>query len=93
MKQKHNTLCGIDKIEGRYVNCFKIGFNMDVFVIDYYQHFSEGLDCSSQLLPNDPKLRLITSPSDARHFLYNLQAAIKKYEAEYGVIQDIPSQK
>jgi hypothetical protein len=89
MRQKPKTLSTLDMVEGRYVNYFKIGYNSDVFVIDHFQYFSENLNFSrSQLLPTDLKLRLIASPSDARHLLHNLQTAIKEYEAAYGVIQN-----
>jgi len=89
MRQKPKTLSTLDMVEGRYVNYFKIGYNADVFVIDHFQYFSDNLNFSkSQLLPADLKLRLIASPSDARHLLHNLQTAINEYEAAYGVIQN-----
>ena len=88
MIPKTRLPAGIDNVEGRYVNYFMVGYNPDVFVIDYFQHFPGGLEADGGgRLPNEPKLRLITSPSDARLLLNNLQAAIKKYEAAYGPIQ------
>ncbi len=88
MNQKARFSPGADNVEGRYVNYFMIGYNTDVFVIDYFQHFPEDPEaCGRPQPPDEPKLRLITSPSDARMLLNSLRAAIKKYEAAYGPIQ------
>lgn len=71
-------------IEGHYVNFFKIGYNRDVFVIDHYQYFPENREENQTgRMPTDPKLRLITSPTDARQLLENLRSAIETYDAAY----------
>jgi hypothetical protein len=72
--------------EGRYVNYFKLSYNSDVFVIDYYQFFPEGKD-SQKHLHHSPKLRLITTPTDAKQLLHHLKSAINKYEEVHGNIQ------
>ena len=86
-----------ETLEGRYVNYFKVGYNADVFVIDYFQYFPEAdegdHDASGSGDPHGrpgrtPSLRLITSPADARQLLLHLESSIKMYERLYGPIQD-----
>lgn len=75
------------KIEGHYVNYFKVGYNRDVFVIDHYQYFPENPEEETEgLMPTDPKLRLIASPADARQLLEHLKVSIENYEKAHGKI-------
>lgn len=82
-----------DNLEGRYVNYFKVGYNADVFVIDYYQMFPEDEEAAG--FPqhvSSPRLRLITSPSDVRQLVQHLESAVKNYEVAYGKIQGLNNQ-
>ena len=89
MSQKKIRCGQTDHFDGRYVNYFKIGYNTDVFVIDYFQYFPESLGVGKgQPVQSESKLRLITSPPDAKLFMNSLRAAIKRYEAAYGAIQE-----
>ena len=70
-----------EKLEGKYVNYFKVGHNEDVFVIDYYQLFPDNDDDGSDLhLLNSSKLRIIISPSDANQLLEQLRCAIEEHD-------------
>ncbi len=90
MRISVDSLSGLEKSEGHYVNYFKVGYNPDVFVIDNYQYFPEDPESGGeQKIQGNLKLRLITSPSDARQLLKSLVKAIEKYEAVYGTIQDV----
>ena len=87
MKSKNVALTSDAKPEGRYVNYFKVGHNADVFVIDYFQLFLEGLkDTEECEIRDTPKFRMITSPSDAKQFYRHLKASIQEYEQKYGSI-------
>lgn len=77
-----------DNPEGRYVNYFKVGYNADVFVMDYFQIFPEGDEAQKHTIEaKNPSLRLITTPSDARQLLRHLKASINEFEDAYGKIE------
>lgn len=83
MKQKQNSQLETKPLEGKYVNHFRVGHTEDVFVFDYYQIFPENDDNEKNIqLFNNPKLRIILSPPDARQLLKQLKSAIGKYEAD-----------
>lgn len=83
MEQKKNPQPELKPLEGKYVNHFRVGHTEDVFVFDYYQIFPENDDDEENLrLFNNPKLRVILSPPDARQLLKQLKSAIEKYEAD-----------
>lgn len=83
MEQKKNSQPELKPLEGKYVNHFRVGHTEDVFVFDYYQIFPENDDDEKNLrLFNNPKLRVILSPPDARQLLKQLKSAIEKYEAD-----------
>ncbi len=74
--------------EGKYVNYFRIGYTDNVFVLDYYQIFPENDDDESNpRLYDNPKDRIIISPSDAKQLLRQLTAAIETYEADEKKLQ------
>lgn len=90
MNKKNINALHKEKIEGKYVNFFKVGYNADVFVIDYYQIFPEDNETeasnqqkTAQQFRNDPKCRIITSPSDAKNLMEQLKLSIIEYEKDY----------
>jgi hypothetical protein len=75
------------RVEGVYVNFFKVGYNADVFVFDQYQVFGDDHgNCADEVIANCPRLRMIASPMDAKQLLKQLEASIEAYEAHHGPI-------
>ncbi len=70
---------GGEKIEGRYANYFKVGYNALEFVLDFGQHYSENEEA-------ELCTRIITSPVYAKIFMELLLESITKYEMEWGPI-------
>ena len=78
-----------ETIEGKYANYFNVGYNADVFVLDYYQIFPGDMqDTAKEKSVSNPKCRIITSPSDAKHLLRHLEFTISEYEKAHGTIQE-----
>lgn len=74
-------------IEGKYANYFKIGYNADVFVIDYFQYFPvENAKGSESKLEKIHGNRIITTPSDAKQLFKDLKNALSEFEEKNGVI-------
>jgi hypothetical protein len=69
-----------EKLEGRYANYFKIGYNAFEFVIDFCQCYEE--DKEEQF-----HTRIITNPSYAKNLLSTLQKSIEEYEKTFGTIK------
>jgi len=68
------------RLEGKYVNYFRIGFNAYEFIIDFGQYFPE----------HDPaslSTRIVTSPAYAKALLELLQQSIAQYNETYGSIE------
>ena len=80
MGPKKRVFCESQKLEGRYANYFKIGYNAFEFVIDFGQSYSE--DDQTELCT-----RIVTGPAYAKNLLSTLQRAIDRYEQNYGVIK------
>ena len=79
MDPKKRASCKSQKLEGRYANYFKVGYNAFEFVIDFGQSYSENDHtelCS----------RIVTGPVYAKAFLKALQDSIETFEATYGSI-------
>jgi hypothetical protein len=72
--------CGGKKIEGKYANFFKVGYNAFEFVMDFGQ-FYPGTD-EAEL-----SVRVITSPFYAKAFLTTLKESMAAYERTYGAIE------
>jgi hypothetical protein len=79
MGPKKRAFCESQKLEGRYANYFKIGYNAFEFVIDFGQYYSE--DDKTELCT-----RIVTGPVYAKSFLKALQDSIETFEATYGNI-------
>jgi hypothetical protein len=75
-------------IEGKYVNYFKVGYNADVIVLDYFQVFPGDEEDAAGV--THPEYRLITSPGDAKQFLAHLERTLAEYEKRYGRISQQP---
>ncbi len=69
------------KLEGRYANYFKIGYNAFEFVIDFGQFYDEDEEAQLQT-------RIVTSPFYAKSLLATLRGVIEQYERTFGVIQE-----
>jgi hypothetical protein len=71
------------RVEGVYVNFFKVGYNADVFVFDQYQVFGDDHgNCADEVIANCPRLRMIASPMDAKQLLKQLEASIEAYDKD-----------
>jgi hypothetical protein len=67
---------GDETPEGRYANCFQIGFNAYEFVIDF------GLE-----YPPDAArfhTRIVTNPGVARDLSETLERSLRDHDREYG---------
>jgi len=66
-------------IEGRYANCFKIGFNAFEFVLDFGQTTGGDERVRSTV-------RVISNPRSAKVLYHTLKQVIKEYEVSFGAI-------
>ena len=69
-----------EKLEGRYANYFKVGYNEFEFVIDFGQFYHDDEE--------DMRMhtRIITSPAYMKALLEILGKSIEEYERAYGNI-------
>ena len=82
MENQEDWMLKKKRLEGKYANYFRIGCTDNVFVFDYYQIFPENDDEeSTPRLFDNPKDRIIMSPSDAKQLLRQLKAAVEIYES------------
>ena len=82
MDPKKRASCESQKLEGRYANYFKVGYNAFEFVIDFGQSYSEN--DQAELCA-----RIVTSPVYAKDFLETLQGSIERYQENFGPIQKV----
>ena len=68
-----------EKLEGRYANYFKVGYNEFEFVIDFGQFYHDDEDMRMHN-------RIITSPAYMKALLEILGKSIEEYERAYGNI-------
>lgn len=68
------------KLEGRYANYFKVGYNAFEFVFDFGQHYTENEEAELYT-------RIVTSPCYAKELLDTLRESIERYEKVFGDIQ------
>jgi hypothetical protein len=68
------------KLEGRYANYFKVGYNAFEFLLDFGQYYSENEEAELYI-------RIVTSPCYARELLEVLQDSITRYEKSIGKIE------
>jgi hypothetical protein len=69
------------KIEGRYANYFKVGYNAFEFLLDFGQDYSENEEAELYI-------RIITSPCYAKELLETLRVSIEQYEKSFGKIKE-----
>jgi len=79
MNSEHGKSDDGDKVEGRYTNFFKIGYNAFEFLIDFYQSYPESEKVQHHT-------RIITNPVYARALLDTLCESIQKYEQTFNKI-------
>ena len=72
--------CSDKKLEGRYANYFKVGYNAFEFLFDFGQYYSGNEEAELYT-------RIITSPCYAKELLATLQESIERYEKVFGDIQ------
>jgi hypothetical protein len=68
------------KLEGRYANYFKVGYNAFEFIFDFGQYYSENEEAELYT-------RIVTSPCYAKELMKTLSDAIERYEKAFGNIQ------
>ncbi len=68
-------------LEGRYANCFKIGYNAFEFMIDFGQMSDEN---------NRARLhsRMIANPQSVKALWIILQQSLEEYERTFGAIRE-----
>ena len=69
------------KLEGRYANYFKVGYNAFEFLFDFGQYYSENEEAELYT-------RIVTSPCYARELLETLRESIEQYEKAFGDIKE-----
>lgn len=69
------------RIEGKYANYFKVGYNAVEFLFDFGQQYAETEE-------GDLYTRIVTSPCYAKSLLKVLQESIAQYEKEFGAIKE-----
>ena len=79
MNHEHDVSQDDGKLQGRYANYFKVGYNAFEFVLDFGQFYAD--DEAAQL-----HTRIITTPSYAKFLLETFQESIAQYEQSYGMI-------
>ena len=67
---------GGEKLEGRYANVFRIGFNAYEFVLDFGQ-------CYVEQEKEQMHTRIVTSPSSARDLSDLLKDSLCEHEEKY----------
>ena len=68
-------------LEGRYANCFKIGYNAFELIIDFGQCYAENE--GEQL-----HTRIITNPKYGQQLLIALRGSLEEYEKAYGRLRE-----
>lgn len=81
MDRKSKNSHGENRLEGRYANYFKVGYNTWEFVFDFGQFYSENEGTQFHT-------RIITSPSYAKALLKTLEKSIAQYERTFGQIKE-----
>jgi hypothetical protein len=69
------------KLEGRYANYFKVGYNAFEFVIEFSQFYPESEEA-------ELCARIITPPIYAKTLLKTLRESIDRYDRLYGTIHE-----
>jgi hypothetical protein len=69
------------RVKGRYANCFRVGYNVCEFVIDFGQVYHDEGDSAEFYT------RIITNPQDARDLLETMRKSIEEYENTFGTIR------
>jgi hypothetical protein len=75
----------ITKFEGRYANCFQVGYNAFEFLMDFGQ-------ISPETSQRQLHSRIITNPGAAKAFWITLGRSLQQYQTAYGVIPDEPEE-
>jgi hypothetical protein len=76
----NNRVSADTKLNGRYANCFKVGYNAFEFLFDFGQ--SEGDSGGASI-----HTRIVTAPGYAKAFTKTLSESIAQYEKEFGPIR------
>ena len=76
---------GEARIEGRYANYFKLGFDRDEFVLDFGQSFSEEVNPCYYV-------RIVTNPAYAEVLRQMLNKSLKEYEKQFGPVPSVSEQ-
>jgi hypothetical protein len=68
------------KLEGRYANYFKVGYNAFEFLFDFGQYYSENEEAELYT-------RIVTNPCYAKELMRTLRESIERYEEVFGNIE------
>jgi hypothetical protein len=66
--------------EGRFANCFRVGFNSNEVVVDIGQYYAGGEEARMHT-------RVVTSPEYALDLLEVLRSSLEAYQRRYGPIR------
>ena len=72
-----------EPLEGRYANAFQVGHNAFEFVLEFGQGYNDEHEGVTHT-------RIVTGPSYAKALCETLQAAIARYEREFGALPAAP---
>jgi hypothetical protein len=86
MNHEHDVSQDDGKLEGRYANYFKVGYNAVEFVLDFGQFYPD--DETAQL-----HTRIVTTPTYAKTLSETLQASLAQYTDHYGMISETNEKK
>ncbi len=81
LNSKNNSSQKLEKIEGRYANCFQIGQNEFEILIDFGQSYIEDGEEGFHT-------RIVCNPFYANVLLELLQASIKRHDDAFGSITE-----
>jgi hypothetical protein len=87
MIPKDKTPSEKGKVNGRYANFFKVGYNAYEFIMDFCRYYPENDGCS-ELEKAELCERIITSPVYAKVLMNILLKSIKEYEDTFGFIEE-----
>jgi hypothetical protein len=79
MKEKKNRGPAGIRINRRYANYFKVGYNGFEFFFDFGQSVAESRDVMIHT-------RIVTAPGYAKALMETLRDSIAKHEETYGII-------
>jgi len=75
------------RVEGRYSNYFRIGYNAFEFLVDFGQAYADD-DSAGEV-----HTRIVIMPSYAKALAALLTTSLREYESSFGPIPDAPDEE